>query len=204
MTRDNGAVWTLTASDGELLVHTGVTGRAAKMGHRLTIAMRRWQATVSWAGDEPVVAKLAVEVDSLEVVKSAGGLTPLSAPEKALVRSNALRALGASRFREIVFAADAVEPSEDGYRLNGTLHIHGKRRDLVIDVRTEDLGGSWRMASHTNIRQSDCGVKPYSMLMGSLKVADEVKVSFTAQRAKDTRRSQTRPEAECGGSPPND
>lgn len=184
MTQDNGSVWTLTASDGELLVHTGVTGRAAKMGHRLTIAMRRWQATVSWTGDEPVAAKLAVEVDSLEVLKGEGGLTPLSGPEKTLVRSNALRALGAGRFREIVFTAEAIEPREDGYRLNGTLRIHGKERDQVIDLRTEDLSGSWRMAGHADVRQSDFGVKPYSMLMGSLKVADEVSVSFSAQRAK--------------------
>lgn len=182
MSQDN---WTLTASDGELLVRTGVTGRATKMGHRLTIAMRQWQATVSWAGDEPVAAKLVVEVDSLEVVKGEGGLTPLSGPEKTLVRSNALRTLGASRFRDIVFTADDIEPSDDGYRLNGTLHVHGKKRDQVIDVRTEDLGNSWRMTSHADIRQSDFGVKPYSMLMGSLKVADEVSVSFTAHQAKD-------------------
>jgi hypothetical protein len=29
-------------------------------------------------------------------------------------------------------------------------------------------------------------VKQYSLLMGSLKVADDVTVSFTAQRAKDS------------------
>ena len=34
------------------------------------------------------------------------------------------------------------------------------------------------------IRQSDFGVKPYSQLLGALKVADDVTVSFTATRAK--------------------
>jgi polyisoprenoid-binding protein YceI len=42
------------------------------------------------------------------------------------------------------------------------------------------------MSSETAIRQSEFGVKPYSQLMGSLKVADDVTVSFTAQHAKDT------------------
>ena len=70
------------------------------MGHRLTIAMRSWQATIQWDGDEPVSAELTVDVGSLEVVRGEGGVTPLSGPEKILVRSNALRSLGAVAIRE--------------------------------------------------------------------------------------------------------
>ena len=178
-------MWTLNASDGELRVHTGVTGRAAKMGHRLTIAMTRWQATVQWTNGEPVQAKLTVEVDSLQVLQGEGGIKPLSGPEKALVRSNALKSLDAGRFPEISFDADTIDKTPDGYRLTGTLRIHGKAREQVIDLRTADLGDSWGLSTEAAVRQSDFGVKPYSLLMGSLKVADEVTVSFDAQRVKD-------------------
>jgi polyisoprenoid-binding protein YceI len=177
--------WTLNESDGELLVHTGVTGRAARMGHRLTIAMRRWQATVGWSGGEPAAAQLTVDVDSLEVLRGEGGITPLSGPEKNLIRSNALRQLDAGRFPRIGFTADSIEKSPDGYRLTGTLQIRGKSRAQIIDLRTDDLGDVWRLSGRVRVRQSDFGVKPYSLLMGSLKVADDVTVSFTAQRAKD-------------------
>jgi polyisoprenoid-binding protein YceI len=177
-------VWTIDASDGQLLVHTGVVGRAAKMGHRLTIAMRRWQATVKWSDGEPAAAQLKVDVDSLEVLHGEGGLTPLSGPEKILVRSNALRQLGAGRFPRICFNADTIDQSRDGYRLAGTLQIRGKTRARVIALRAEDLGDVWRLSSQAVVRQSEFGVKPYSLLMGSLKVADDVTVSFTAQRAK--------------------
>ena len=186
MTHGNGVGGVLDASDGELLVRTGVAGRAAKMGHRLTMAMRRWRATVQWSDDEPVAAELTVDVDSLEVVRGDGGLTPLSGPEKILVRGNALRSLNARRFPRIGFAAKTIEKTDDGYRLTGTVTIHGKPRTQVVDLRTDDLGDSWRLCSETAIRQSDFGVKPYSQLLGSLKVADDVTVSFTAQRAKDT------------------
>jgi polyisoprenoid-binding protein YceI len=179
-------VWTLNPDDGELLVRTMVAGRAAKMGHRLTIAMKRWQATVQWSGGEPVSAQLTVDVDSLEVLRGDGGLTPLSGPEKILVRSNALRQLGAGRFPQICFDADAIEQSQDGYRLAGTLQIRGNTRDQVIDLRTEDLGDAWRLSTQAIVRQSEFGVKPYSLVMGSLKVADDVTVSFTGQRANDT------------------
>jgi polyisoprenoid-binding protein YceI len=181
-----GTTWTLTAVDGELLVRTGVVGRAAKMGHRLTIAMRRWQATVTWSGDEPVAAKLTVDVDSLEIVRGEGGVTPLSGPEKIVVRSNALRQLDARHFPQICFEAETIEKSGDGYRLAGTLQIRGRTRAQVIHLRTDDLGDVWRLSGQAGLRQSDFGVKQYSLLMGSLKVADDVTVSFTAQRAKDS------------------
>lgn len=178
-------VWRLDASDGELLIRTGVKGRAARMGHRLTIVMTRWQATVSWAGAEPVAAELAVETDSFDVLRGEGGVKGLSGPEKTLVRSNALKSLDAGRFPEIRFTAETIDKTDDGYRLTGKLHIRGKSRQHVIDLRTEDLGDSWRMSAESGVRQTDYGVKPYSLLMGSVQVADDVTVSFAAVHAKD-------------------
>jgi polyisoprenoid-binding protein YceI len=177
-------VWTLDASDGELLIRTGVTGGAARMGHRLTVAMKRWRATVGWADAEPASAELTVEVGSFEVLRGEGGVKGLSGPEKALVKSNALRSLNASRYPEIRFTADAIDKTDEGYRLTGKLHIRGKSRKHVIDLRTEDLGEAWQMSAESSVRQTEYSVKPYSLLMGSLRVADEVSVSFTAVHAK--------------------
>ena len=178
-------VWTLDASDGELQLHTGVTGRAARMGHRLTIAMTRWQATVNWDGGDPVAAELVVDTDSFEVLRGEGGVKGLSGPEKAVVRSNALKSLNASRFPEIRFSAAAIDKADGGYRLSGTLQIRGKSREHVTDVRTEDLGNSWRISAESTVRQRDYGIKPFSLLMGSMQVVDQVAVSFTAVHRKD-------------------
>lgn len=182
---DKGTVWTIGSTDGELLLHTGVTGRAARMGHRLVIAMTRWRAAVSWAGSQPVTAELAVEVDSLDVLRGAGGVKGLSGTEKTLVRANALKSLDASRFPEIRYTADVIEEGRDGYRLTGTLEIRGASRNHIIDVRTEDLGDSWRISVESTVRQSDYGIKPYSLLMGSVQVADDVALSFSAVHPKD-------------------
>ncbi len=155
------------------------------MGHRLTIAMRRWRASVGWAGAAPVSAELVVEVDSFEVLRGEGGVKGLSGPEKALVKSNALKSLDAGHYPEIRFAADAIDKTDSGYRLTGKLQIRGKSRTHVIDLRTEDLGEVWRMSAESVVRQTDYGVKPYSLLMGSVRVADEVSLAFTAVHAKD-------------------
>lgn len=179
------ATWSLDESHGELLVRTDVTGRAAKIGHRLTIAMQSWQATVSWSGGKPAAVDLSIEVDSLQVLRGDGGLTPLSAPEKVLVRSNALKCLDADRYRRIHFCANDIAESRDGYRLTGTLTIRDRARQHVLDVHVVDGDDSWRLRGDTGVRQSDYGVKPYSMLMGSMKVADTVTVSFTATQTKN-------------------
>lgn len=90
-------MWTLDASDGELVLRTGVVGRAARLGHRLTIAMTRWQALVNWSGTDPVAGELVAEVDSFEVMRGEGGVKGCPSL-KALVRANALKTLNASRF----------------------------------------------------------------------------------------------------------
>lgn len=177
--------WGLDASDGELLIRTGVTGRAARMGHRLTIAMTRWHATVTWAGAEPAGVELAVETDSFEVLRGEGGVKGLSGPEKTVVRSNALKSLNAGRFPDIRFTATTIEKTDDGYRLTGKLEIRGKTRDHAVELRTEDRGDSWQMSAESTVRQSDYGIKPFSLLMGSVQVADDVVVVFTAVHAKD-------------------
>jgi polyisoprenoid-binding protein YceI len=174
--------WSLNGSDGELLVRTGVTGRAAKMGHRLTIAMNSWHAAVRWADGQPVAAELTVDVDGLAVSHGEGGLMALSGPEKALARSHALKSLDAGRFQRISFRADNIEQTDNGYRLSGTLDIHGTRRSRVVDLRVEKLGEAWRMSCEADVRQTEFGVKPYSMLMGAMKVVDTVTVAFTAAR----------------------
>jgi polyisoprenoid-binding protein YceI len=184
LTRDDAAEWSVDGSDGDLMIRTDVAGPAAAVGHRLTLAIRHWRASTRWDAAQLVGAALIVEVGSLEVVRGEGGVTPLSGPEKILVRRNALRSLDAKRYPRITFEATAIDKTADGYRLTGTLTILAKSREQVVDVRTDDQGTHWLLSSETAVRQSDFGVKPYSQLLGSLRVADKVVVSFAAKRTK--------------------
>lgn len=178
------SAWTLTAAEGELQIVTGVAGPASKMGHRLTIAMASWRADVQWRGQEPTAAELVVDVDSLQVVKGEGGVTPLTGPEKGVVRANALKALDVKKYPTITFSADDIVKTAVGYRLEGAVEIHGTSRPQTVDVGVEDAGAVWVMTATVPVVQTQFGVKPYSLFMGSLKVADEVMLTFTARHAK--------------------
>ena len=176
--------WSLDASSGELLIRTGVAGPAAKTGHRLTIRMQTWQATVKWRGKVPIAVELIVSADSLEVMKGEGGVTPLGGPEKGIARSNALKSLDVKKFPQIRFTASDITKVADGYRLSGTVEIHGTSRPEVIDLKVEDRGDTWAMSAQAAVTQSDFGVKPYSLLMGAIKVADQVTIDFSAAHTK--------------------
>lgn len=176
--------WSLDGANGELLIRTGVAGPAAKTGHRLTIAMQSWQATVDWNGKKPTGVQLTVSVDSLEVIKGEGGVTPLLGPELGIVRSNALKSLDAKKFPTIRFATTEITEAPGGYRLSGTAEIHGKTRPQSVDLTVEDHGDIWAMSAEVAVTQSDFGVKPYSLLMGAVKVADQVTIDFSATHPK--------------------
>ena len=96
-----------------------------------------------------------------------------------------MRVLDAERFPQIRFRANDIDMSDDGYLLTGTLEIHGVVWECGIGLRVEDLGETWRLSGKADVRQTEFGIKPYSMLLGSMKVVDSVTVSFTAERAKE-------------------
>ncbi|ORA36380.1 YceI family protein [Mycobacterium aquaticum] len=176
--------WTLSASDGELLLHTGVTGTAARMGHRLTIAMRSWRATVDWDGDDPSGVEMTIDLDSLDVVHGEGGMTPLSGAEKTLVRTNALKTLQAKRFPQATFRSSVIDRDGGALRLVGTLQIAGRSGEQTIDVHVEAEDAQWRISGKAVVRHSAFGIKQYSMLMGAMKVADEVEITLAAARPR--------------------
>lgn len=176
--------WQLGPDDGALTIHTGVAGRAARMGHRLTIAMNSWQLDVDWADGAPARVTLGVEVGSLAVVTGEGGVTPLSGPEKVVVRSNALKVLDAGKFPRIEYVAEDITAVDGGYRLAGTLTLHGVAKPVEVDVTVTEDGDNWTLAGRTEIAQTDFRLKPFSMFVGSLKVADTVTIAAEVTHSK--------------------
>lgn len=177
--------WQFDESDGELQLHTGVAGRAARMGHQLVIAMTGWRGTVSLVDGEPTAADLTVDVGSFQVLRGEGGLKPLSGAERTIIRTNAQKALHVKKFPYIHYRTSHIHDLGDGgYRLTGLLEIHGSSHERAIDVRVDDLGDAWRWFGEAEVRQSDFGIKPFSMFGGTLKVADAVTVSVAVTRAK--------------------
>jgi polyisoprenoid-binding protein YceI len=63
--------------------------------------------------------------------------------------------------------------------MNGLLTIAGKEKEIDISgTGTVDGNGTVRMKGSKQFKMSDFGVKPPSLMLGTMKVGDMVTVSF--------------------------
>jgi hypothetical protein len=72
-----------------------------------------------------------------------------------------------------------VEAGEAGrpYRLEGEFTLHGVQQPLQIDVTTETVdGGNVRLRGKFTLKQTDFGINPFTKLLGSFGVANELQV----------------------------
>ncbi len=172
------------AEHGMLTLHTGVEGRAAKMGHRLTIAIRDWEATASFTGDEPSSAQLRGELASFEVVKGEGGVKPVSDKDRATIRENGLETMKAAQHPHVAFTSDRIDKTASGYTLTGQLSLAGVTRPSTVQVDVSDGGATWDVRATADVVQTEYGIKPYTGMMGGLKVSDRVEVRLDASVPK--------------------
>ena len=83
-----------------------------------------------------------------------------------------------------------LQAAEEQYLLRASPELSVGER-AVIDygvlanfsfMAVDDTGDAWVLSVQAPVTQTEFGVKTYSLLMGSMKVADEVTIGFTAKR----------------------
>ena len=157
---------TIGPSNGSLKVKTGKEGAAAKMGHNLTLAVNSWEATVE-GGDSPSI-KLTADPSSVEVESGEGGAKPLGDKDKKDIKKTIDgKVLGS---QQITFESTEVTDSQ----AKGDLSIAGSSSQVSVplNVSGDKISGS------IDLNQKDFGIKPFSTMMGALKVTDKVTVEF--------------------------
>lgn len=167
---------TFGPDNATLTVRTRRTGAASKAGHDLLIEVTSWSATLE-IGDDPAdsAATLTADARSLRVLEGTGGMRALDADDKAgIERTIDEEVLTGTA---IEFRSSAVELAADGRpgRMHGELALAGRRHPITVELTAAEDG---RLTGTATVRQSDWGMKPYSALFGTLKVADEVEVAI--------------------------
>ena len=176
--------YSLGPSDGRLQVRTGRQGMASKVGHDLTLEAANWKAEVvidADAGQSTV--KATVEPRSLEVVAATGGAKPVSDKDKRDIMKNIAGLLGN---HSITFQSTAVQVRNDTtVAVTGNLSIANQSRQVLLDLALKPDGSGVRLTGRVPIVQSNFGVKPFTAMMGALKVKDEVDVDLDVRLASD-------------------
>jgi polyisoprenoid-binding protein YceI len=166
---------TLGPGDGSIKVYTKREGLAARVGHDLTFEASRWNADVTLDPDDITRSSVSATVDggALEILEGTGGAMPLSEKDRNDIRKNIAQKVLTSG--QIQFRSTGVESAGDGrLTLTGDLTINGASRPVRVDLTQSGDRVSGRLA----IRQSDFGIKPFSAMLGALKVADPVDIEL--------------------------
>ncbi len=158
---------------GTLSVKTGRSGAIAKVGHDLLIEVGAWTATAEIGADPDASAlELSADSRSLTVREGTGGMNALDDDDLANITQTIDEEV--LKGTAIVFRSRSVRSSGEG-RLSaeGDLELWGSARPVAFDLSLDD---DLHLSGEAVIKQTDWGVKPYTALFGTLKVADEVKI----------------------------
>jgi polyisoprenoid-binding protein YceI len=165
------------SDNGRMLLRTGRRGVGSTVGHDLTIEVTDWavQLDIPETGLADATATARVELGSLAVRAGTGGAPPLTDKDRGEIENNARRTLDVGRHPTATFEATRVATDEGCATISGKLTLHGVSAPIDVEVRavTPD-----RYRATTVVTQSAHGIKPYTALLGALKVRDDVEVEI--------------------------
>jgi polyisoprenoid-binding protein YceI len=165
--------------NASLTVSTTRKGAASKAGHDLLLEVTAWSATLE-LGDAAASTELSLTADSssLRVREGTGGIQLLDDDARAgIVQTIDEEVLKGA---PIEFRSTTVELGGDGapHIVTGELELAGGRHPIGFQLETQDNG---RLTGRATVKQTDWGMKPYTALFGTLKVADEVEIAVETE-----------------------
>ncbi len=164
---------------GRITLNVYRDGVAARMGHNLVLEATKWSATVEVDAGNPAASsvKLTVDPRSLEIIGATGGIKPLGDKDRADIKKNINdKILMTSRNPEITFQSTEVSGTAPNIKVKGNLTLAGKSQPLSLDVRVD--GTSGRASGQTMLQQSTFGIRPFSTMLGALKIKDSIDIQF--------------------------
>ncbi len=170
----------------QILVYRG--GAMARLGHNHVIASHSLIGSV-YVTEDPLRTRFDVRlpvneltVDEPEQREKAGADFPPGVPENARTgtRTNLLSEplLDGANFPDIRLRAVDVSAAGEGYDLTVEVTIKDQVRIVHAPARVERASGRIRATGEFPLKQSELGLKPFSVAMGTLTVLDDMKVRF--------------------------
>jgi len=175
-----GMRYRIDASRGSFTAQAFAKGMLSFMGHNPTFAVSRY-------GGEIQLDSSNSQVDSMLLIAQADKLSlvdKVSAKDAAeIVNTMREEVLEISKHPEIVFVSRDVSMKQIAgtkyaVQINGSLSLHGETRGQAIKAEAEIVGKTIRAQGKFKLKQSDFSIKQVKALGGTLKVKDEVEISF--------------------------
>jgi polyisoprenoid-binding protein YceI len=162
----------LSPPASECIVLTFREGLLSSFGHDLEIAVTRFDVQV-----DAVARRVDASFDaaSLRVMRALrdGVESALSDTDRRTIEDAIRRdVLDVKHHPEVRYRSSRVVDVEGGFDVTGKLTLHGKERDVPVQLRR--IGD--RYVAEMRLEQPDFGIQPYSAFLGAIKVKPGVVV----------------------------
>jgi hypothetical protein len=161
----------LKAAEGALLV---VAGDSTLHKWKANATELKIEAELSKPG-AVLAAVQAQGLNKLELVAQAGGL---KSEEGKSMDKNMHKAMNVKEHPEIRFSLQSYELKDGVVAAAGQLSIHGQTRDVVLPGSVTAKAGGVNVKGSYGLKMSDYGIKPPVMMMGTIRVADALTISY--------------------------
>ncbi len=138
----------------------------SSVGH--DVDLRVTDLTLDVGDDDTITGEFQVE--SLRVVSQGP-----SESDKKDIQRNAVKSLAGQKYPSIKFRSTSVQRDGDRAKIEGDLTLHGVTNPISTEAR--DDGEHWVV--EVTLDQTKYGIKPFSAMLGALKVKPEVKVTVS-------------------------
>ncbi len=150
----------------------------AKLAHDLILTPTQWSGTMNVDADNPAAssASLTIDARSIEIVEAVGGMKSLSDKDRRDIAKNIDdKVLETGKHPQLTFESTSVSGSAPNFNVAGNMTIRGTTRPVNVAL---SVNGS-QVAARTSISQKDFGIKPFSAMMGAIKLRDDVEFELT-------------------------
>lgn len=185
-------LYTIDSQQSEIRLLVYRAGPMARLGHNHVIVNR---AVTGWATAPGVlsgvsfslvipVADFVIDDGAARAAEGPDFAEEVSEDAKAGTRHNMLSAalLDADRYQAVRVASIAVMPSPNGsaasHAATVAVTVAGHESRLTVPFSMETSASAISATGSAVLRQSDLGLVPFSVMMGALKVQDELTVKF--------------------------
>jgi len=170
----------------QIMVYRG--GTMARLGHNHVIASRQLEGSV-YVTEDPTQTRFNISfpvnqltIDEPAMREAAGTDFPPGVPQSArdATRTNMLSAalLDGAQYPAIRLRATDVVAAGDGYDVGVEITLKDQVHQVRVPMQVSRKDGALVASGEFPLKQSELGLKPFSVAMGSLVVIDEMRIHF--------------------------
>jgi len=175
-----GARYRIDAGQSQFVIRAFAGGFLSALAHDHNIAIRQFEGETdfTYGTVEPASLRMSIKAASLAVTDK------VSEKDRQKIESTMRdEVLEVSKYPEITFKSDSVNAEKTGEaryqaKITGEIMLHGVSRPLTIAAQLEFGDKVLRARGGFTLKQSSFSIKPVSVAGGTIKVKDELKITF--------------------------